>query len=62
MPATPILASSQPDCKENVVIGGDSLVKNIIGAVMSYNDPNNYFVMKSFPGATVADMETTSNL
>ena len=57
MPATPIPASSQPDRKETVVIAGDSLVKNIIGAKMSYNDPNNYFVVKPFPGATVEDME-----
>ena len=57
VPATPIPASSQPDRKETVVIAGDSLVKNIIGAKMSYNDPNNYFVVKPFPGATVEDME-----
>ena len=48
---------SEPQRKQTTVIAGDSLVKNIIGAKMSSNDPNNFFIVKPFPGATVSDME-----
>ena len=43
--------------KETVVIAGDSIVKNIIGPKMSADDPNHYYIVKPFPGATVSDME-----
>ncbi|XP_028412372.1 uncharacterized protein LOC114535190 [Dendronephthya gigantea] len=43
--------------KQSVVIAGDSIVKNIIGPKMNAEDPNHYFIVKPFPGATVTDME-----
>ena len=43
--------------KETVVIAGDSIVKNIIGPKMSADDPDHYYIVKPFPGATVSDME-----
>ena len=43
--------------KKTVVIAGDSIVKNIIGPKMSADDSNHYYIVKPFPGATVADME-----
>ena len=43
--------------KKSVVIAGDSIVKNIIGPRMNAEDPNHYFIVKPFPGATVSDME-----
>ena len=43
--------------KKTVVIAGDSIVKNIIGPKMNADDSNHYYIVKPFPGATVADME-----
>ena len=43
--------------KKTVVIAGDSIVKNIIGPKMSADDLRHYYIVKPFPGATVADME-----
>ncbi|XP_028419222.1 uncharacterized protein LOC114544950 [Dendronephthya gigantea] len=43
--------------KQSVVIAGDSIIKNIIGPKMNAEDPNHYFIVKLFPGATVTDME-----
>lgn len=43
--------------KDVVVIAGDSLVKNMVGAYMSKDDPTHYYVVKAFSGATVTDME-----
>jgi lysophospholipase L1-like esterase len=47
--------------KEVVVIAGDSLIKNVVGASMSKIDPNtlynHYYVVKAFPGANLSDME-----
>ena len=50
--------SSNKNKKKNVVvIAGDSLVKNMVGAYMGKDDADNYYVVKPFPGATVEDME-----
>ena len=38
------------------VIAGDSIVKNVIGAKMSSGDPDNFYIVKSFLGATLEDM------
>lgn len=43
--------------KKVVVIAGDSIVKNIIGAKMSAGDQSHHYVVKPFPGATLSDME-----
>ena len=43
--------------KKTVVIAGDSIVKNIVGAKMSGNDSKHYFIVKPFPGTTISDME-----
>ena len=47
--------------KKTVVVAGDSLVKNVIGAKMSSIDTDNFFVVKPFPGATVEDMNDFIN-
>lgn len=47
--------------KKTVVIAGDSMVKNVIGAKMSSVDTDNFFVVKPFPGATVQDMNDFIN-
>jgi hypothetical protein len=39
--------------KEVVVIAGDSLIKNVVGASMSKTDPNHYYIVKAFPGAKI---------
>ena len=43
--------------KQVVVIAGDSLIKNLPGTSMSRLDADHFYVVKSFPGATVSDME-----
>ena len=50
------LPSSKFAKKKTVVIAGDSIVKNVIGAKMSSGDPNHFYIVKSFSGATLADM------
>ncbi|CAB4034844.1 Hypothetical predicted protein [Paramuricea clavata] len=49
--------TSKNRAKEVVVIAGDSLIKNVVGASMSKTDPNHYYVVKAFPGANLSDME-----
>jgi lysophospholipase L1-like esterase len=49
--------TSKNKAKEVVVIAGDSLIKNVVGASMSKTDPNHYYVVKAFPGANLSDME-----
>ena len=39
--------------KEVVVIAGDSLIKNVVGASMSKTDYH-YYVVKAFPGANLS--------
>jgi lysophospholipase L1-like esterase len=55
------VGSDTPDStrhrKKTVFIAGDSIVKNTVGARMSGNDSNHYFIVKPFPGATISDME-----
>ena len=43
--------------KKVVVIAGDSMVQDIIGPKMNAKDSTHYFVVKSFSGATVSDMD-----
>jgi lysophospholipase L1-like esterase len=43
--------------KKSVVIAGDSIVKNIVGAKMNGSDSKHYYIAKPFPGATISDME-----
>ena len=43
--------------KETVVIAGDSIVKNIIGAKMGAGDSTHHFEVKPFFGATTCDIE-----
>ena len=50
-------ASQSESTKRVVVVAGDSLVKNIIGAKMSERDQSHHYVVKPFPGATISDME-----
>ena len=50
-------SSNKNKKKDVVVIAGDSLVKNMVGAYMGKDDADNYYVVKPFPGATVEDME-----
>ena len=50
-------SSTKNKRKDVVVIAGDSLVKNMVGAYMGKGDTDNYYVVKPFPGATAADME-----
>ena len=50
-------SSNRRKKKKTVVIAGDSIVKNIIGASMSGFDDDHFFVVKSFPGATLEDMK-----
>ena len=50
------LPSSKFAKKKTVVIAGDSIVKNVIGAKMSSGDHNHFYIVKSFSGATLADM------
>ena len=40
-----------------MVITGDSLLKFVVGQRMSNEDPNNFYVVKPFPGAVVGDMK-----
>ncbi|CAB4009184.1 Hypothetical predicted protein [Paramuricea clavata] len=49
--------TSKNRAKEVVVIVGDSLIKNVVGASVSKTDPNHYYVVKAFPGANLSDME-----
>lgn len=49
--------STKSGKKETVIIAEDSTVKNVIGAKMSSDDPDHFYVVKSFPGATLADMK-----
>ena len=43
--------------KQVVVIAGDSLIKNVAGTPLSKLDADHFYVVKSFSGATVTDME-----
>ena len=43
--------------KKTVVVAGDSIVKDLIGGKMSKDDPNHFYVVKPFPGATLEDMK-----
>ena len=43
--------------KPVVVIAGDSIVKNVVGPTMSKSDADHLYVVKSFSGATISDME-----
>ena len=56
-PSTSVPPTSTTLRKQTVVVAGDSLVKNIIGAKMSSSDKEHYYIVKPFPGATVTDME-----
>ncbi len=40
-----------------MVIAGDSIVKNVVGPSMSKPDADHLYVVKSFSGATISDME-----
>jgi hypothetical protein len=40
-----------------VIAGVDSIVKNVIGAKMSNDDANHFYVVKSFSGATLAERD-----
>ena len=50
-------SSTRNKKKDVVVIAGDSLVKNMVGAYMSKDDVGHHYVVKAFPVATVEDME-----
>ena len=56
-PAATTSSASMSHRKKTVVIAGDSIVKNIVGAKMSGDDSEHYFIEKPFPGATITDME-----
>ncbi len=43
--------------KQVVVIAGDSIIKNVVGPSMSKPDADHLYVVKSFSGATISDME-----
>lgn len=46
-----------PQEKIIVVIAGDTVIKNIVGATMSKCDTERHYVVKTFPGATTSVME-----
>ena len=48
--------SAKPKNKKTVVIAKDSIVKNVVGTKLSNNDADHFYVVKSFPGTTLADM------
>ena len=50
-------SSTRNKKKDVVMIAGDSLAKNMVGAYMSKDDVGHHYVVKAFPGATVEDME-----
>ena len=50
-------SSRTDEQKQVVVIAGDSLIKNVTGTSMSKVHADHFYVVKSFPGATVSDMK-----
>ncbi|CAB4024048.1 Furin [Paramuricea clavata] len=50
-------STSTGNRKPVVVIAGDSIVKNVVGPSMSKSDADHLYVVKSFSGATISDME-----
>ena len=50
------LSTNWENLEQAVNIAGDSIVKNVIGAKMSSGDPDHFYIVKSFLGATLEDM------